>query len=320
MSVYTPVTAEQLATWLARFPVGALRGFHGIAEGIENTNYRVETESGRYVLTLFERLPSEALPFYVDLMLHLSQRGFPCPRPLADDRGRTLGRLQDKPAVLVTFLPGAPVTAPGVDHCAAVGRILADLHLAGAGFGRQLSNPRGPRWWKESAQALLPGLPPEDAALLREELRFQSLYRFPDLPRGIVHADLFQDNVLWEGEAITGVIDFYFACTDVLLYDLAIAANDWCLAGDASLDDERTAALLEGYHARRPLTAIERGAWPVLLRAAALRFWLSRLADYHAPRPGELTYTKDPRHFRDILSLRVASHGRATRLWAGLTH
>lgn len=320
MSVYTPVTAEQLAPWLGHFGVGALRGLQGIAEGIENTNYRVETDSGRYVLTLFERLPAESLAFYVDLMRHLSARGFPCPRPVADDQGRTLGRLAGKPAALVTFLPGAPVTAPGAAHCAAVGGVLADLHVAGASFELQLPNPRGPRWWKEAAQAALPGLPPEDAALLREELRFQSLYRLPDLPRGIVHADLFHDNVLWERETISGVIDFYFACTDVLLYDLAVAANDWCTAGDGSLDEERTHALLEGYHARRPLTAIERGAWPVLLRAAALRFWLSRLADYHAPRPGELTFTKDPGRFRDILRLRVASHGRATRLWVGSLH
>ncbi len=320
MSVFTPVTPEQLSPWLAGFGVGALRGLHGIAEGIENTNYRVETDSGRYVLTLFERLPAEALPFYLELMLHLAQSGFPCPRPLGNEQGRTLDRLQGKPAALVTFLPGAPVTAPSVEHCAAVGKIVADLHLAGTRFGRRLPNPRGPRWWREAADAALPTLSVEDAALLREELRFQSLYRFPDLPRGIVHADLFRDNVLWDQGKISGVIDFYFACTDVLLYDLAIVANDWCIAGDGSLDEARTCALLEGYHVNRPLSAIERGAWPVLLRAAALRFWLSRLADYHSPRPGELTYTKDPRHFRDILRLRVESHGRATRLWIAPLH
>lgn len=320
MSVYTPVTAEQLAPWLARFPVGALRGLQGIAEGIENTNYRVETDSGRYVLTLFERLPAEALVFCLDLMQHLSGRGFPCPRPVADDQGRILGRLAGKPAALATFLPGAPVSEPAAGHCSAVGRTLADLHRAGAGFARQLPNPRGPRWWKDAAEAALPGLSPEDAELLREELRFQSLYRLSDLPRGIVHADLFRDNVLWERGAISGVIDFYFACSEVLLYDLAVVANDWCADRDGGLDEERTRALLEGYHAGRPLTAIERGAWPVLLRAAALRFWLSRLADYHAPRPGELTFTKDPGRFRDILRLRVASHGRGTRVWVGSLH
>jgi homoserine kinase type II len=315
MSVYTRVTPEEASGWLARHAVGELRELRGIAEGIENTNYRVETTEGRFVLTLFERLAAADLPFYLDLMAHLAAQAFPCPRPVADENGRTLGKLGTKPAALVSFLPGSPVEHPTPEQCAAVGTMLAELHRIGASFDQTHDNPRGPRWWKTTADEVIARLSADDAALLREELRFQSLYRFPDLPRGTVHVDLFRDNVLWEGGAISGVIDFYFAATDVLLYDVAIAANDWCVTDDSGLDPGRTRALLAGYHGRRPLSAIERGAWPVLLRAGALRFWLSRLKDFHAPRSGELTYTKDPTPFRDILRRRIEEQGALTRLW-----
>jgi homoserine kinase type II len=315
MSVFTPVTPEELAPWLARYRVGALRALSGIAEGIENTNYRVETDAGLFVLTLFERLPAADLPFYLELMARLAARGFPSPRPLADGRGNALGELNGRPACLVTFLPGRPVSAPSPAQCALVGTTLAELHLAAADFASAPGNPRGRRWWKQAAGQVAPRLAPGDDALLAEELRFQALYRLADLPRGVIHADLFRDNVLWSGGEVSGVIDFYFACRDALLLDVAVAANDWCVAPDGSLDAERTLALLSGYHARRPLTAIERGAWPVLLRAAALRFWLSRLLDYHSPREGELTYTKNPDLFRDILRLRVRAHGELPRLW-----
>ncbi|HEX9179402.1 MAG TPA: homoserine kinase [Burkholderiales bacterium] len=315
MSVYTPVTPQELAPWLARYPVGTLRSLAGIAEGIENTNYRVETDAGRYVLTLFERLPAADLPFYLELMSRLAERGFPSPRPLAGADDRALGELKGRPACLVTCLPGRPVLAPDAPACAAVGSTLAELHLAAADMISAPRNPRGRRWWKEAAARVTPHLGREDAELLAEELRFQSLFRFPDLPRGVIHADLFRDNVLWSGGRVSGVIDFYFACNDVLLLDVAIAANDWCADAEGNLDAERAAALLSGYHARRPLTAIERGAWPVLLRAAALRFWLSRLLDYHSPREGELTYTKNPEPFRDILRLRARAHGELPRIW-----
>jgi homoserine kinase type II len=315
MSVYTPVTPEELAPWLARYPVGALRSLAGLAEGIENTNYRVETDTGRYVLTLFERLPAAELPFYLELMSRLAARGFPAPRPLADASGRTLGELKGRPACLVSFLPGHPLLAPDAPACATVGRTLADLHLSAADLPSAPENPRGRRWWKEAAARVMPHLGREDAELLAEELRFQSLFRFPDLPRGVIHADLFRDNVLWAEGRVSGVIDFYFAGRDTLLLDLAITANDWCAAPDGKLDPARAAALLAGYHARRPLTAIERGAWPVLLRAAGLRFWLSRLLDYHSPREGELTYTKNPDQFRDILRVRARTHGDLTRVW-----
>ncbi|HET9699967.1 MAG TPA: homoserine kinase, partial [Burkholderiales bacterium] len=236
MSVYTPLAPEEIVPWLGRYPVGALRSLAGIAEGIENTNYRVETEAGTYVLTLFERLPAAELPFYLELMARLAERGFPAPRPLADTDGRALGELKGRPACLVTFLPGRPILVPAAGACAQVGGTLADLHLAAADMPRAPENPRGRSWWKDAAARVAPRLGPEDAALLEEELRFQSLYRFPDLPRGVIHADLFRDNVLWSGGRVSGVIDFYFACRDTLLLDLAIAANDWCTGPDGSLD------------------------------------------------------------------------------------
>ena len=309
MSVFTTVTADELAVWLERYAVGTLVSHEGIAAGIENTNYFVTTSQSRFVLTLFEKLKTDELPFYLGLMDHLADRGVPSAKPVRDRTGGFLGKLNGKPAALVRFLAGTDLTGPGADHCAQVGAVLADIHRAGISYESTMDNPRGPRWWKSMMPEMLPFLGPEDAALLTEEVRFQSLYRFEDLPQGAIHADLFRDNVLWEGSRISGVIDFYFACTDRLLYDVAIAVNDWCIEAGGMLDLPRTRALLEAYRRVRPFTAIERGAWPVMLRAAALRFWVSRLYDFYLPRPGELTHAKDPNHFRRILSSHVA-HGR----------
>jgi len=305
MSVFTTVTADELTAWLGRYPVGTLVSHEGIAAGIENTNYFVTTSRGRFVLTLFEKLKTEELPFYLGLMDHLAERGVPSAKPVRDQNGGFLGWLKGKPAALVRFLSGSDLTEPAADHCARVGAVLAEIHRAGSSYENKMINPRGPRWWKSVMPEILPFLGPEDTALLTEEVRFQSLYRFEDLPQGAIHADLFRDNVLWENGHISGVIDFYFACTDRLLYDVAIAINDWCIEPGGTLDRSRTHALLEAYRRIRPFTAIERGAWPVMLRAAALRFWVSRLYDFYLPRPGELTHAKDPHHFRRILSSHV---------------
>jgi homoserine kinase type II len=305
MSVFTTVTPEQLSVWLDQYTVGTLTDLRGIAAGIENTNYFVTTTQGRYVLTLFEKLTAEELPFYLRLMDHLADRGVPSAKPLVSRSGGILGTLNGKPAALVSFLKGRDVSEPGAVHCRAVGGTLARLHLAGESYGARMDNPRGPRWWKSVAPDILPFLDASEAALFQEEIRFQSLYRFADLPRGAIHADLFRDNVLFDGEQLAGVIDFYFACTDAWLYDVAITVNDWCVDSEGQLVSERTRALLDAYAAVRAFTPIERGAWPVMLRAGALRFWTSRLYDYHLPRPGELTHAKDPTHFRRILELRI---------------
>ena len=310
MSVYTPVSEPQLTEWLRSYSVGSLAALEPVAAGIENTNYFVTTTQGRYVLTLFERLPAAELPFYLGLMAHLARHGIPCPAPIADLSDQYLSSLNGKPAALVTRLSGTSIEHPGVNECAELGALLARMHLAGRSYPEYLDNPRGPKWWRAAARAVRPFLDAGAQALLDEELRLQALYRFPDLPRGPVHADLFRDNALFENGRISGVIDFYFAGVDCLLFDLAVCANDWCLVDaerDRRLDPARVRALLQAYAALRPFSALERGAWPVMLRAAALRFWLSRLHDFYLPRAGVLVHAHDPGHFRDILALRVAA-------------
>ena len=309
MSVYTPVSQSDLAAWLRNYSVGALEKLEPIKAGIENTNYFVTTTQGRYVLTLFERLPAAELPFYLNLMAHLARHGIPCPAPIADLADAYLGTLNGKPAALVTRLPGRSIEAPGEAECRELGLLLARLHLAGRSYPAYLENPRGPRWWRMAARDLQPFLDAVKRRLLEAELEFQAQRRFADLPRGPVHADLFRDNALFERGRLSGVIDFYFAGVDCLLYDVAVCANDWCLvdpAADRRLDAARTRAFLAAYHALRPFAPAEREAWPVLLRAAALRFWLSRLHDLHLPRPGELVHAHDPEHFRHVLERRVA--------------
>jgi len=310
MSVYTPVSESELAEWLRGYSVGGLAALEPVAAGIENTNYFVTTSQGRYVLTLFERLPAVELPFYLGLMAHLARHGIPCPAPIADLTDRYLSSLSGKPAALVTRLGGRSIERPGMAECAELGALLARMHLAGRSYSEYLDNPRGPRWWRAAARAVRPHLDAGRQAVLDEELRFQSLYRFPDLPRGPVHADLFRDNALFVDGRISGVIDFYFAGIDCLLFDLAVCINDWCLVEverDRNLDPARTRAMLQAYATLRPFTALERGAWPVMLRAAALRFWLSRLHDFHLPRPGMLVHAHDPEHFGEMLLLRAAT-------------
>jgi homoserine kinase type II len=305
MSVYTKVTPSQLADWLKRYSVGTLTELRGIAAGIENTNYFVTTSLGRYVLTLFERLPERSLPFYLGLMAHLARQGTPCSAPIVDHANGLYSILNGKPATLVTRLAGAPVMSPTPAHCTQLGAVLAEMHVAGQSFAISFENPRGPKWWRDTAPLVAPFLDAAQRQLLDSELEFQSRYRFQDLPRGPIHADLFRDNVLWDDERVGGLIDFYFAGVDAWLFDAAVTLNDWCTHSDGDIDRERAIALLGAYHAVRPFTAIERGAWPAMLRAASLRFWLSRLHDFHLPRPGELVHAHDPEHFRRILELRI---------------
>ena len=314
MAVFTPVTRAQLAHWLERYDLGELLGFEGIASGIENSNFFVTTSAGRFVLTLFERLGNDELRFYLGLMHHLAARGIPCPDPVADRAGVFLGRLEGKPAALVTRLAGHAVVQAQPAHCAQVGALLARMHRAALGYESRQPNPRGMDWKTGAAPEVLPFLDGLQSALLVDELAQQQAFAASTLraalPSSAVHADLFRDNVLFESAPdgsprLGGVIDFYFAGVDAWMFDLAVAANDWCI-DDASgeFDPARFDALARAYAGARALLDVERTAWPMMLRAGALRFWLSRLHDLHLPRPAEMVTPKDPAHFERILRAR----------------
>jgi homoserine kinase type II len=310
MSVYTTVTAAELDAWLSRYTIGSLIDHTPIASGIENTNYFVTTGKGRYVLTLYERLPATELPFYLNLMAHLARAGVEVPAPEPDRTGALFSLLNGKPAGLVARIDGASVRDPSAAQCAAVGNALARLHVASQSYRPRLTNRRGPAWWRQMARVVQPFLTSEQQALLANEIKFQTGFGRNRMPKGAIHGDLFCNNVLFHDSAVAGIIDFGFAATDYFVYDLAITVNDWCVAGhgDVALDPERVAALPGAYDAVRPLTDNERVEWPALLRAAALRFWVSRLHDLHLPRPGELTHAHDPSEFERILRDRVATY------------
>lgn len=301
MSVFTTVTPAELATWLKRYSLGDLVELKGIAAGITNTNYAVSTTQGKYVLTLFETLQASELPFYVNLMAHLAHHGIACAAPIANQRDEMIDSLCGRPTVLVGWLQGEPVDVPSPTQCHALGAMLAQMHRAGETYPGHMPNPRGPQWWTAAASELYPYLSSADASMLRNEISQQGRARFAHLPSGVIHADLFRDNVLMHGDRIGGFIDFYYACNDILIYDLAITVNDWCALPDGQIDAQRAQALCAGYQSARALNAAEREAWPLMLRAAALRFWVSRLWDWHKPPAGELTYRKDPGVFQHIL-------------------
>ena len=306
MSVFTTVTPAQLAAWLGNYSIGTLTGLEGIAAGIENTNYSVTMTHGRYVLTLFEKLQAHELPFYMGLMAHLARHGIPCPQPIANLGNESLGELNGKPASIFTCVPGADLKEVDAARCATIGALLAQMHLAGLSYAASMPNPRGPHWWRAAMPQVAPFLGAGAAAMLGNEVRFQAQHRHDELPRGAIHADLFRDNVLWDGARVGGIIDFYFACTDVLLYDVAITVNDWCCSPAPALDAQRAHALLAAYNSVRPFTAAEHAAWPVMLRAGALRFWVSRLYDFHLPRAGALVHAKDPAYFERMLEQHIA--------------
>ena len=318
MSVFTTVTADQLDQWLRAYPLGELLDLQGIASGITNTNYFVTTTTGRYVLTLFEKNSADELPYFLDLMGHLAERGIPCPRPVLNFDGDNLGELNGKPAALVSCLRGRSIESVTPEHCAEVGRVLAEMHMAGRAFAGFMANPRGEAWRRETAVRVMDLLSAADQAMLREELAFEAGLALEDLPRGVIHADLFRDNVLFEDDLLGGVIDFYYACNDILLYDVAIAVNDWCSTETGDLDDARLLGLLRAYHAVRPLSEAEHAAWTGMLRIAALRFWLSRLYDLHFPQEGEIIHAKDPNFFRQILQRRITDQARIAGLWVGM--
>ena len=310
--------ATEAAALALRLGAGTLQSITGIPAGIENTNYFVSTDQGDWVLTLFERLPAAQLPYYLGLMQHLARRGLPVPEPRADAAGQILHPVAGKPAALVSRLQGQHQLAPDLHHCAQLGQVLAQMHLAVADFPLKQPNLRGLNWWLAMAPQLMPHLGHPQRQLLASVLAFQQQLAaspsYAALPRGAVHTDLFCDNVLFDAsstnslghEKLTGCFDFYFAGTDRFAYDLAVCLNDWCLnADDASLDPARARALVQAYQQVRPLAGAEHRLLPALLRAAALRFWISRLADWHLPRPAALLQPKDPVHFQRILRSRI---------------
>ena len=315
MAVYTEVGRDEADALCQRLGLGALTDLHGIRSGIENTNYYATTARGQWVLTLFERLSAAQLPYYLRLMQHLAAHGIPVPAPQPDASGQLVHALAGKPAAIVTRLPGSHRLAPGPAHCEQVGEMLARMHLAAADFELQQPHLRGLSWWTETVPAVLPHLGAEPTDLLREELAFQQhLAASPTgqaLPRGPIHADLFRDNVMFDDTAgpdrLCGFFDFYFAGTDTLLFDLAVCLNDWCAdAASGALDEPRAAALVAAYERVRPLAGTELRALPALLRAAALRFWISRLWDWYLPRDAALLQPKDPAHFERLLRQRIA--------------
>ena len=316
MAVYTEVRFDEADALFQRLGLGALTGLQGIRSGIENTNYYALTGRGQWVLTLFERLTAQQLPYYLKLMQHLAAQGIPVPAPQPDTDGSLVHSVAGKPAAVVTRLPGGHRLMPHALHAAQVGQMLARMHLAGLVFsGPQQAHPRGLAWCVETAPLVRPHLTPEQATLLDDELAFQQhLAASPAglaLPRGPIHADLFRDNVMFDdtagGDRLCGFFDFYFAGTDCLLFDIAVCLNDWCTdPRSGQLDDARASAFVAAYQRERRLTAGELRATPALLRAAALRFWISRLWDWHLPRDAALLSAKDPQHFERVLRARIA--------------
>lgn len=307
MSVYTQIEPADLDAFLREYAIGSLVDYEGISNGIENTNYFVTTSQREYVLTIFEQHTHEELPYFLDVMAFLAEHEVPSAHPVADRNGRYLRTLKNKPAALVDKLSGKELETPNSEQCSALGEALGRLHAVGNTFESHRDNDRGPAWWHETAERLWPRLDAEETALLQTELAYQAQHSHDELPRGVIHADLFRDNALFVGNKLTGIIDFYYACNDVLLYDLAVTVNDWCSLADASINMPCYNALFNSYLQQRPLTLAERHAWPTLLRAAALRFWLSRLHDMHFPKEGEITHIKDPDVFMQILQRRIQS-------------
>lgn len=313
MAVFTPVSQEDACLLLERYDLGEFVSLRGITAGIENTNYFLNTTHGEYVLTLFEKLTASQLPFYIELMHHLAGRGIPVPQPQTLREGSRLTTLNGKPCAIVSRLDGGYEPAPSVTHCELTAHTQAQAHLAARDYPLQQPNLRGLDWWRATAPQVAPFITDDQAALLASELEAQVAFAAsPDyaaLPRGATHCDLFRDNVLFAGTAeqpvMGGIIDFYFAGCDSWLFDVAVAVNDWCIHRETgAFVPELLQAWLGAYAAQRPFTDAEKRAWPLMLRAGALRFWLSRLYDFHQPREAQTLKPHDPGHFERILRLR----------------
>ena len=300
MSVYTQVTRPQLDQFFSAYALGEVIGFDGIEDGINNTNYFVATTQGNFVLTLFETLSIDELPHFIGLLSYLTQHQILCPEPLPDRHGQLLRELNTKPAAVFKRLSGAATTSPTITQCREIGRQLAQLHGCTQNYAFPITNHYDLDGCLTLAHKIDARLSVTDRALINDELGFQAANASAKLPLGVIHADLFKDNVLFVGDRLSGLLDFYSACTGPLLFDIAITANDWCCENGAINPDKMT-ALLSAYQSLRPLTPAEKQHWPILLRAAALRFWLSRLEHQLYPRPGDLIQQKDPLVFKRLL-------------------
>lgn len=305
MAVYTDVSGEDLAAFLADYDLGAMLSLKGIAEGVENSNYLLHTETGHFILTLYEKRVAESdLPFFIGLMQHLAGRGLNCPQPVKNRRAEALGRLAGRPAAIVTYLDGMWPRRQNAKQCAAVGDADALLHIDGEGFALKRPNALSIGAWRplyESAASRADGVQPGLAAFIEKELSWLEANWPRGLPEGVIHADLFPDNVFFLGEKLSGLIDFYFACNDAFAYDLAICVNAWCFEPDASFNITKGRAMIESYRRRRPLNAQEIEAFPALARGAAMRFLLTRLVDWLNVPAGALVRPKDPlEYFRKL--------------------
>ncbi len=317
MSVFTPVSLDEARAFVAPYRVGDIIDFQNIAAGVENSNFFVTTTQGRYVLTIFEKIPRADLDFYIGLMAHLYANGIPCASPLATADGRVLFELHGKPAALVTRLAGNDIAHPTPGDCFAVGAALANMHAAAASFTLHMPNWRGLAWWKSYAADLKKHLSDRENALLASELDYQAGFDALGLPRGVVHGDLFRDNILWDDHGThhtPQMIDFYFASDEQLLFDVAVTVNDWCLDfaryPEAGLQAANTEAMLKGYASVRRFTDAECAAWPQMLRAAAMRTWLGRLGYHHFPRDSELTHPKDHPFTERLLGYHITAADR----------
>ena len=305
MAVYTPVEQDDLLSFLAAYDLGEIFAFKGIAEGVENSNFFLETERGRYILTLYEkRVDPNDLPFFIGLMDHLADADIPCPRPIAAQDGSVLRNLNGRPAAIISFLKGLSPQRPRVVHCAELGRALARFHVAGADFGIKRPNALSVDGWGALMAATVDRADEVKAGLSADlAAEFGDLMEHwpTDLPTGVIHADLFPDNVFFVGDKLSGVIDFYFACNDALAYDLVICMNAWCFERDRSLNITKARALLASYESIRPLSASEREALPILARGACLRFLLTRLYDWLNHPPGAMVTPKNPLEYWHLL-------------------
>lgn len=310
MSVYTHISKSQLNALLRQYPqIGTLVDYKGITEGIENTNYFVNTTVGKFVLTIFEQHCFEDLYFFLDLMAFVSETGLPVPHPIVDSQGKYLQEFDKKPATLITCLKGATVQNPSLEQCRSLGTMLAKLHTVTAKFKHTKKNERDLDWCLSTARKVAARMEPEDYRILEQELDYQQAHPLVNIPQGIIHADLFRDNVLFEGNRLTGLIDFYYACSGTFIYDLAVTVNDWCIQENSALDTDKYQALMQAYQQHRSLNSEEVRQWNTALRLGAARFWLSRLNDYYFPRTGHLTHIKNPNAMKAIL----LGHRKQTR-------